>query len=560
MNKAKTKSNSVISIYVSVYRFIIWVIIFFTIIVVGLFVIFSYNQLSGLNERTEKWKISLEANLRFAKESGFLSEESIQYNPKADGFIYTLDGEIIKSTTPNLQGLNITPSNLYRSTKNLTDGRIHIGLYPNFETELQQVYMVIRIGDKLITTYVSPEKFFPAEIAGADIFAIYKNSRIQYSNKLWWTGSMLEPKVFMLIEGRLFLVKTVRFDRMDSLDIAFFQDVTNLVISGFLFLFVIIATCLLVYLYLRGLAVKIKLLKKEQQIIVKTTETFSDRIVGLSESSYTLELYKDFISEARQLLDDVHTEFIENSHLLSLFRHFIAESGYLLEKINDEVDKRETLQQKALHDKDILIAEIHHRVKNNLQIISALLQIQGASETDPRISDFVMSATSRIHSIAYVHESLYSGSDVTSVTADEFFVNLVKDLCMITGLHDIDLELEIESLHLELNELVPLGLIFNELIINSMKYAFFDSNKGSIRLHMYSDTEGTGHVRYSDSGPGLPDKFESEHSEGLGLKLINDLISQLGGEFDILKEDGRTVFSFSFCLQTPQNSKSGFLS
>ena len=207
------------------------------------------------------------------------------------------------------------------------------------------------------------------------------------------------------------------------------------------------------------------------------------------------------------------------------------------EKLEQTVDER-TMQLKRslseqaglLTEKDILIKEIHHRVKNNLQVISGLLELQGKNLSDEAAKEALREGRSRVRSIALIHQNLYQFEDLSSIELHRFVTDLCRQVeSVYKKKEEIVMNIEVPVLYLDIDSAVPLGLIMNELLSNSFKYAFNDGVAGEIRLKIRSIAEGRYELIYSDNGPGLPANFDLSRATTLGIQLINDLSRQVGG-------------------------------
>jgi len=195
---------------------------------------------------------------------------------------------------------------------------------------------------------------------------------------------------------------------------------------------------------------------------------------------------------------------------------------------------RKYLRQKevlasALSAKELLLKEIHHRVKNNLQIVSSLLSLQSRSVSDAGVLKAINEGKSRVRSMALIHQNLYQGKNLTGVEVKPYLEKLCSELFATYKIDtdEVGLELDIDPISLDVDTLVPLGLIINELITNSLKYAFSQSETaaGSIAITLREE-EDTLQLEVSDTGKGYDTSAKSE-SEGFGQKLINSLSRQL---------------------------------
>ena len=205
-----------------------------------------------------------------------------------------------------------------------------------------------------------------------------------------------------------------------------------------------------------------------------------------------------------------------------------------------------TVQGELLAEKDVLMKEIHHRVKNNLQVISGLLELQGKSLNDEAAKDALREGRSRVRSIALIHQNLYQFENISTIELKRF----VNDLCrqveaVFHKKNNVVMNIAVPDLHLDIDTAVPLGLIMNELLSNSFKYAFNDGTAGEINLAINTLAEGKYELVYSDNGPGLPADFDLSMATTLGIQLINDLSRQIGGKVNYENRNG-AAFTINF--------------
>ena len=196
-------------------------------------------------------------------------------------------------------------------------------------------------------------------------------------------------------------------------------------------------------------------------------------------------------------------------------------------------------QAELLADKDVLMTEIHHRVKNNLQVISGLLELQSKAVNDEAAKDALMEGRDRVRSIALIHQNLYQFENLSSIELKRF----VNDLCrqvesVYKKQNKIVMHVEVPVLYLDIDSAVPLGLIMNELLTNSFKYAFNDAGGGEINIDIDTLADGKYELIYADNGPGLPADFDLTRTTTLGLRLINDLSRQIGGKVKYEHKNG----------------------
>lgn len=203
----------------------------------------------------------------------------------------------------------------------------------------------------------------------------------------------------------------------------------------------------------------------------------------------------------------------------------------------DVTDRKqsEAFVENSLREKTTLLAEIHHRVKNNLAIVSGLLELQKGEVDDDRLTAIFDQSINRIISIAMVHELMYNTQDLSSINVHAYLEKLVPAISatMQNRLQNVDIDIDIEEYRLNINQAIPLGLLLNELITNSFKYAFKnrENNRISIRLVVQNETLN---VVYADNGPGFPEDIDFEKPKNLGLNLIHAQLQQLDATYQAL--------------------------
>lgn len=206
---------------------------------------------------------------------------------------------------------------------------------------------------------------------------------------------------------------------------------------------------------------------------------------------------------------------------------------------------KELAVKKSLEEKEILLKEIHHRVKNNMQIISSLLNLQLNLEEEEKTRGLLMESQGRIKSMAMVHEKLYLSTDLSHINFREYLENLVNDLfhSYAVPVGTIDPVVDAEDIYINIDTAIPLGLIVNELVSNSLKYAFPDK-KGTVKVGFYKKDQKY-ILEVADDGVGLPPGLDIETSKTLGLKLVYSLSGQLDADLKIDTSQG-TCFQISF--------------
>lgn len=211
---------------------------------------------------------------------------------------------------------------------------------------------------------------------------------------------------------------------------------------------------------------------------------------------------------------------------------------------------KESRLRDSLLEKEVLLKEVHHRVKNNLQIISSLLFLQKEGIEDPTIQDLFEESRHRIASMALVHEELYRSGDLGRVDVKEYLERLApKVVASLRGQKQLDLELTLDSCRLALDKVIPFGLLVNELLTNAVKHGFADRAQGRIRVAVRVE-EGLVRLAVEDDGAGLPPGFHPEEVRSLGMQLVVQLTRQLRGALTF-GSGHPTVFRVAFPLQDP---------
>ncbi len=196
----------------------------------------------------------------------------------------------------------------------------------------------------------------------------------------------------------------------------------------------------------------------------------------------------------------------------------------------------------SLNEKEVLLKEIHHRVKNNMQIISSLLNLQARYISDPNASKLFLESQNRVRSMALIHEKLYHSKNLSSVNFSEYLRSLVSFLCHACGRGSIFCSIKAEKLMMGVDIAIPCGLIVNELVSNALMHAFPDEHQGTVRIELKPSKEGEELfvLSISDNGIGFQGEKKFEESQTLGLQLVRDLVEQIDGKLELKQEKGTT--------------------
>jgi PAS domain S-box-containing protein len=222
---------------------------------------------------------------------------------------------------------------------------------------------------------------------------------------------------------------------------------------------------------------------------------------------------------------------------------------YLDGAIFDVSDRKasELKLQQSLHEKEVLLKEIHHRVKNNLQIVFGLLELQSRSIHDPEIKILFEESQNRIHSMALIHEMLYRSSDLSQINFANYLQDLLHSLAQSYNVdtQNISFQIDMEAFSLNIELATPCGLIINELVTNALKHAFPNHQSGNIKLTCHKNKENRICLNISDNGIGMPANINITKTSSLGLQLVYTLVKQLKGTI-VLDRSGGTAFQLEF--------------
>ncbi|MDZ7968131.1 MAG: PAS domain S-box protein [Nostoc sp. DedSLP03] len=230
----------------------------------------------------------------------------------------------------------------------------------------------------------------------------------------------------------------------------------------------------------------------------------------------------------------------------------------ILAQAQTELVQRQKAQIKlktALAEKEVLLKEVHHRVKNNLQIVSSLLQLQSQTLKDPEIIKVLRESQNRIESISLIHKNLYTSANIGQIDVADYINNLAASLLISYQIcpGKISLETDIDSVSLNVDQAIACGLVINELISNALKHAFPNQQVGKISIALHN-TDNSIEMTIRDNGIGLPDNLDWRNTDSLGLSLVHDLVTeQLEGDITLERDRG-TVFNIKFTQLTLHSS------
>lgn len=215
-----------------------------------------------------------------------------------------------------------------------------------------------------------------------------------------------------------------------------------------------------------------------------------------------------------------------------------------------DITEKKMQQEKiaeALKTKETLLSEIHHRVKNNLSVVSGFIQMQAMNEQDPEVVERLKDSVARIQTMSTIHEQLYKSENFSKLNFSE------NIRLLVTGIHKshqsygahIDIDFDCKPVNLNIDQAIPCSLIVNEVITNIFKHAFQGRQEGKIVVHI-SELNAIAHLKICDNGTGLPDDFKESKNSSLGLTLIRVLSEQLNGQYSYKSSSEGTSFSLQF--------------
>ena len=227
----------------------------------------------------------------------------------------------------------------------------------------------------------------------------------------------------------------------------------------------------------------------------------------------------------------------------------IVGAGIWIITLRRKVDNKTAQIQQSLKDKEVLLREIHHRVKNNLSIISGLLDFQKDTTQIESTHRALQDSQSRIRSMALIHDKLYQTESLSDIRLDEYLQELVEAISATFNnkQNNVQLNFELNPVKINIDKVVPCGLLVNELVVNSYKHAFTETNKGLLTIKLKKHNQKVV-LTVTDNGPGLPEDFEFGTGDSLGTMLIQTFADQLEADLTIDREHAGTALLFTFPL------------
>lgn len=264
-------------------------------------------------------------------------------------------------------------------------------------------------------------------------------------------------------------------------------------------------------------------------------------------SAYSIKEY--FLEAINLRVNGYLIKPVEVKKLFSLIDE-LADNILMKRKLEEKELKRREAEErlkKSLEEKEILLKEVHHRVKNNMQIISSILKMQQRQVEDPKLKEVLEESQNRIRSMALVHENLYSTKNLAKILFSNYVRSMAGNLShtFSGSQNNIRLQFDVEDVYMPLDIGIPCGLIINELLSNSFKYAFPDNNNGIISIRLKNINNDNYELIVSDNGIGIDGSFDIKKTKSLGMKIVTKLVQQIEGNLDYDFSNG-TRFTIKF--------------
>lgn len=285
--------------------------------------------------------------------------------------------------------------------------------------------------------------------------------------------------------------------------------------------------------------------------IIKEQRENSAELMELERLELSQEMEKKYESEKREQQIALQDEQLATQEArlsqAATFRNALIGGSILLLVVVGLVVRNTRLKTRSLKEKDYLLREIHHRVKNNLQVISSLLNMQSREANDPEMLDVIKEGQSRVKAMSLIHQKLYQTDNLSEIDFEEYSQQLIDQLSALYKREGLELEKTINAkdIKLDIDTAIPLGLILNELISNAFKYAFNEMEKGELSISLERISKEDLKLTVADNGGGIPKNFDLSTAKSLGLKLVNILTKQLKGNLDFSTDQG-TCFEIQF--------------
>ncbi|MGI9545918.1 MAG: histidine kinase dimerization/phosphoacceptor domain -containing protein [Flavobacteriaceae bacterium] len=286
------------------------------------------------------------------------------------------------------------------------------------------------------------------------------------------------------------------------------------------------------------------LIKKQQLVAVVGQEDLDNSRRMIDQQKMEMEMARNELQAQDEKINLV---------FISLIFTLLGFAGLVYAYLKSIKNQRLIAEQKhiienSLVEKDSLLKEIHHRVKNNLQMVSSLLSLQTKNTRSKAAIEALEEGKSRVKAMALIHQKLYQNEDLSVIEMQGYIESLINSVQSVfkKGGHNININIDAEGVELDIDRAIPFGLILNELVSNSFKYAFTEEHVNpKIYIHL-SNNGQQGFFEYADNGIGLPDDSDERANSSMGIRLINRLVNQLQSKLNVDKTTEGVRFWFNF--------------
>ncbi len=287
-----------------------------------------------------------------------------------------------------------------------------------------------------------------------------------------------------------------------------------------------------------------KRVKKRTAQLEQVNKNLRQEIIERQQAEASLRASEERYATLASILE------ITNEELEIRVARRTAELRQVMAELQEEIIERKQAETKitaSLKEKEVLLKEIHHRVKNNLQVISSLLKLQSSYVKDEKVLALFEESNNRVKTMALIHEKLYHSPNLAQINAQEYINNLTNNILHSYSIFNkkIKLSLDVEDILLDIDTAIPCGLIINELVSNSLKYAFIKKEEGLVLLKFSKNKHQEITLLVKDNGIGLQEGLKIEEADSLGLQLVYNLTEQLEGDIKIKRGQG-TYFEINF--------------
>lgn len=295
------------------------------------------------------------------------------------------------------------------------------------------------------------------------------------------------------------------------------------------------------------------LMHLEQSALMKDSLLNEDKVRALTIKEKEYEFEQEKLAKEKEIvllnaMGEVQQLRLERSHrnitmltagllFLSLFTALMYYNRQRIKSLNNDLISQTNLLEKALKEKEVLLREIHHRVKNNLQVISSLLKLQSRHVNDETTQKVLAEGQNRVRSMALIHQNLYQDDNLSAIHMPAYLNQLCHELINNYNTSDstVQVDIDVEDIHLDVDTVVPIGLIVNELITNTLKYAFIGVGHPAISITLREKPEGLD-LSVKDNGTGMDS--DKQISDGLGMRLIHSFAQRLNADVTFTSEQG----------------------